>query len=269
MLKLILLDQDRGFMDRLINHANYTGKFEVIGAASDGETALGLLKDEGADIVIIDLAMPMHDGQYVLDFMAYAPGHKPVFIALLPPGAIKKMPGSKIDCMLPRPASVEQLTKDIEKIWEAKTNKTPSRKKRDIYESADEITPLPPRRAAKLEPKPFIQNLLHKIGAPSHLRGSAYLQTAFLLIAEEGEYKPGDLMNRIYPTVARLHNTTPFQVERGIRYMATRTMKKGRDLIITNYLGIPMITPGKRITNSELLTALAYCYLRDCEGKYD
>jgi len=266
MLKLILLDQDRVFMDKIVTYASNTAKFKVLGAASDGETALKLLKSSTTDMILIDMEMPNKDGQYVLDSIAATPGHKPVFILFHTMAAQRKIPSGKTNYMIPKPSTMGQLARAINKIWEAKAKKMPYRKKISTDEISAELTPLLPRQAAKLHPKTFIQELLHKIGAPSNLCGNAYLQTAFVMIADKGDYKSGDLMNHIYPTVAKLHNTTPFQVERGIRYMANRTMEKGRDLIITNYLGIPTIPPGKRLTNSELLTALAYCYHRNNEA---
>jgi len=261
MLKLLLLDHDREFMDGMIKYANSTGKYTIVGAASDGETALELLQSNKVDIAIVELDMPNQDGMYVLGQAAFAPGHKPVFIALQ---SKRKISEKKATYLLSKPVSAEQLSNSIDKIWEAKTKKTPSRKRLEPIEFGVDMTPFPLlKRPVKMQPEPYIRDLLHKIGAPFHLRGSTYLQSAFLMVVEEGEYKTGDLMNRIYPTVAKLHNTTPFQVERGIRYMAIRTMKKGRDLIITNHLGIPMMQPGKRLTNGELLSALVYCYHRD------
>jgi len=267
MLKLILLDQDREFMNRLIAHEGGIAKFNVIGAASDGATALDMLRSDTIDIALIDMEMPNKDGQYVLDAMAVAPGHKPVFILFHSSKMSHKVSEGRPNYFMPKPSSMDQLVTEIEKIWEAKAKKAPFRKKHDLYNNdfATDIMPLLPRKPIKKEPKLFIRELLHRIGAPAHLRGSAYLQTAFLLIVDDGKCRFGDLMNHIYPAVAKLHHTTAVQVERGIRYMVTRTMEKGRDLIVTNYLGIPMISPGKRLTNSELLTALAYCYFRDNE----
>jgi len=247
MLRILLLDQDREFMDRFIKYSLSTGNFMVIGAASDGETALKIMETDQVDIALVDLEMPSHDGQYVLDKKAFAPKHRPVFII-----------GSELKLKKP---DIFQLGDEILKIWE---EKQPFRKISKLQEGSEELTPLP-RRSMKRNPKLFIKEVLHKIGAPFHLKGNEYLQTAFLMIVEEGSFRSGDLMNRIYPDVAKLHKTTSVQVERGIRYMTTRTMTKGRDLIITNYLGIPMIPPGKRLTNGELLTALTYCYFRDNE----
>ncbi|MCL2361000.1 MAG: hypothetical protein FWC73_04195 [Defluviitaleaceae bacterium] len=253
MIKIVLLDSNREFMDKFIKYSLNAGGLTVIGAASDGDTALELIKSNQVDIVLINL--PGDEGLYVLDQMAFAPGNKPVFIALT-------NEAGKVDYILPKTAEMFYLGEQITKIWESKIRKSPSRGRRETGEWAEEIGPLPPR-PTKRSPKPFIEELLHKIGAPYHLQGSAYLKTAFQMIVAEGHYQSRDLMNRIYPEVAKIHKTTPVQVERSIRYMATRTMTKGRDLIITNYLGIPMVPPGKRITNSELLSALVYCYFKE------
>jgi len=235
-------------MDKFIKYSLSTGFFMVIGAASDAETALDILKSESVDIALIDIKMPAGDGQYVLDKMAFAPGDKPMFV-------IK----SKI-------TDVFKLGDEIIKKWEARATKKISHKPSIFCEFGNELTPIP-QRLIKREPQAFIKDVLHRIGTPSNLGGYGYLQTAFALIADEGRLHSGDLMNRIYPEVAKIHKTTPVQVERGIRYMINRTVTSGRDLIITNYLGIPMPPPGKRLTNGELLSALVYCYSRTGEGE--
>jgi len=255
-------------MDRLIAHEDVVARFNVIGATSNGETALDLLRANPIDIALIDMEMVDKDGQYVLDAMSVTPGHKPVFILLYYSPKPYNASGCRLNYFVSKHLSMNLLVNKIEKIWGVKTKKISYRAKADMSnnELANDMMPLLPRKPIRKQPKYFIQELLHKIGAPAHLQGSQYLQTAFLVIVEDGKYRSGDLMNRIYPAVAKHHDTKPQHVERSIRYMADQMMEKGRDLIITNYLSIPRVTPGKRITNGELLAALAYCYFKDNEA---
>jgi len=258
MLKTVLLDTDREFMDLFIKYTIEKGRIMVVGAAISGDIALELIVENWIDIVIIDLNMPGYDGQYVLDRTAFIPGHKPMFITLASKTA-RNIAESKTNYFLPKPRHVNQLYEQTLKIWESRACC-----KNSENEFAQEMTCFP-KKPKQQTPELYISNLLRKLGIPFHLQGTAYLCSAFKIAIEKGVYQSGDFTNIIYPKVAKIYNTNPQHVERCIRYMTNRTMERGRDLIITNHLEIPMISPGKRLTVSALLTALMYCYNRDKE----
>jgi len=134
-------------------------------------------------------------------------------------------------------------------------------KKQDA-EYAEELTPFLPS-ARRLNPREYIRGMLHKMGIPFSLSGAQFVETAFLLIIKDGEYIPGNLMNHIYPTVAKTHDTTKAQVERCMRYMLDRSMSKGKGIMMNNCLGVSMVKPNERLTMGEFLTTLMYCYQSD------
>ena len=62
-----------------------------------------------------------------------------------------------------------------------------------------------------------VTEIIHQIGIPAHIKGYHYLRTAIMLSVEDP-----DMINCItkllYPTVARMYETTPSRVERAIRH---------------------------------------------------
>jgi len=132
-----------------------------------------------------------------------------------------------------------------------------------IPDYAEELAAILP--AKRLHPRKYIRGMLHKMGVPFHLSGTGYVETAFLLIVNDGRYIPGNLMNHIYPHVAKTHGTTPSHVERSMRYILDRTVSRGSGMAINNCLGMSMVNPDKRLTIGEFLTTLVYCYQSDNE----
>ena len=101
------------------------------------------------------------------------------------------------------------------------------------------------------------------MGAPNSLSGRGYIQTAFTLIVKSKEDVQGDLVNRIYPAVAKIHGKSPAAVERSIRYLIARTAEKKFMHNVFNHAGLVGIEADEKILISEFLTSLIYCYQMD------
>lgn len=72
-----------------------------------------------------------------------------------------------------------------------------------------------------------VTEIIHQIGIPAHIKGYHYLRTAIMLSVEDP-----DMINCItkllYPTVARMYETTPSRVERAIRHAIEIGVGQGR-----------------------------------------
>jgi len=254
-------------MNELVQYMSTTGLYNVVGASPDSKSGLEILQAYTVDILLIDLTSPESQGLHLLNEMAFLPGQKPFFV-FFANDEYKKF-NSIYDYVLAKPKilsrwNLNRISNYIYDMWQEKTGQIPTKKKmsrklEDI--SQEELTYIPRRN--KKGPKEYIQNLLSKLGVPLNLNGNAYLQSAFVLAIEAGHVENGDITKHIYPAVARQYKTTASHVERCIRYMTLCTMKKGRDIIITNYLGVPMMQPGEGFSNSVFLSTLVYCYHRD------
>ena len=62
-----------------------------------------------------------------------------------------------------------------------------------------------------------IYNLVHELAIPPHLRGYQYIKSAVKYIYQNPEALYG-MTKDVYPTIAKMYNTTASRVERGIRH---------------------------------------------------
>lgn len=65
-IRIVLVDDHPIVLDGLEQLFGFEQEFEVVGRATDAEAALRLVEDRRPDVVVLDLAMPGHDGLWLL-----------------------------------------------------------------------------------------------------------------------------------------------------------------------------------------------------------
>ncbi len=70
-------------------------------------------------------------------------------------------------------------------------------------------------------------NMIHEIGIPAHIKGYHYLRDAIIMAVDDM-----DVLNAItkilYPTIAKMHQTTASRVERAIRHAIEVAWSRGK-----------------------------------------
>lgn len=98
--------------------------------------------------------------------------------------------------------------------------------------------------------------VMHGLGIPAHIKGYQFLRTAITKTI----YDP-DMINYVtktlYPTVARIHNTTPSRVERAIRHAIEVAWDRGDVETLTSYFGYTISRQRGKPTNSEFIAMIA------------
>lgn len=84
--------------------------------------------------------------------------------------------------------------------------------------------------------KVLISNLLHEMGIPANLLGYQYLKSAISLSYENEEYLNA-FVKKLYPEIAKLHNSTPTRVERAIRHAVEMVWEKGNIKLLNEIFG--------------------------------
>lgn len=101
-----------------------------------------------------------------------------------------------------------------------------------------------------------VTEIIHQIGIPAHIKGYHYLRTAIMLSVEDP-----DMINCItkllYPTVARMYETTPSRVERAIRHAIEIALDRGDVDTLNSYFGYTIHTSRGKPTNSEFVALIA------------
>jgi len=73
-IRVLLVDDHPIVLDGLEQLFGFEPEFEVVGRATDAEVALRVLDERRPDVVVLDLAMPKHDGLWLLHRLAGQPG---------------------------------------------------------------------------------------------------------------------------------------------------------------------------------------------------
>ena len=61
-VRVVIADDQRLFAEALEAILSTDGRIAVVGRATDGETAVELVREEQPDVVLMDIAMPVLDG---------------------------------------------------------------------------------------------------------------------------------------------------------------------------------------------------------------
>jgi DNA-binding NarL/FixJ family response regulator len=80
-IRVLVVDDHRMFTDALTAVLEQDGRFEVVGTAATGREAVRLAKDARADVVLMDMSMPVQDGPAATRRLV-ALEHAPCVIAL-------------------------------------------------------------------------------------------------------------------------------------------------------------------------------------------
>lgn len=80
-IRVLVVDDHRMFTDALTAVLDQDGRFEVVGTAATGREAVRLAKDGNAEVVLMDMSMPVLDGPAATRQLV-ALEHAPCVIAL-------------------------------------------------------------------------------------------------------------------------------------------------------------------------------------------
>ena len=101
-----------------------------------------------------------------------------------------------------------------------------------------------------------VTNIIHEIGIPAHIKGYQFLRDAIIMSVNDM-----DMLNSItkilYPTIAKMHQTTPSRVERAIRHAIEVAWSRGRIETIDELFGYTVSTGKGKPTNSEFIALIA------------
>lgn len=101
-----------------------------------------------------------------------------------------------------------------------------------------------------------VTEIIHQIGVPAHIKGYQYLRDAILMAIEDD-----DIINavtkRLYPAVAKKHNTTSSRVERAIRHAIEVAWDRGDVDVLNSYFGYNIHNGRGKPTNSEFIAMIS------------
>lgn len=250
-IAVAIADDNERILDLLGEIIGNDKDMNLIGRANNGEDIYSLIKEKQPDVVLLDLIMPKMDGLSVMEQVGNDKEIKkrPSFIVITAVGqeritedAFKK--GANYYILKPFNNDVI-----INRIKDA--NKMHGSETRNVIESKQTS-----EAQAEINLEARVTDMIHEIGIPAHIKGYHYLRDAIIMAIDDM-----DVLNAVtkvlYPTVAKMHQTTSSRVERAIRHAIEVAWSRGKLDTLDELFGYTVSNGKGKPTNSEFIALIA------------
>ena len=248
-INVAIVDDNERMLTLLENILNEDSDISVIGKGGDGLQALDLIHKKEPDIVLLDLIMPKLDGLEVMQKINSEVNlkKKPEFIVISAIGQENITEDAfalGASYYIMKPFDNEVILNKIKQIQRSKSFKLVHNRHGLVAEAGNEYKP------QNLETD--VTNIIHEIGVPAHIKGYQYLRDAIIMSVENREVI-NSITKVLYPTIAKMNQTTPSRVERAIRHAIEVAWSRGKMDTINELFGYTISTGKGKPTNSNLL----------------
>ena len=263
-LRVIIADnnvQDRESKKKIMEEVG----MKVILSTGEGSKALAAIRQNKADIVVMDMVLPGVDGIGILEDVKKQEGIKrPIFIietALRMENLVEQAIQNGADYYMMKPISNQTLLRRMYQIISNK-KQTSGYGHNEICMSTVSIkgnTAVGEKMdndstyTGDLEKD--ITNILLEIGIPAHIKGYQYIREGIMM-----SFHDRNMLNYItkflYPAIAKKYKTNSSSVERTIRHAIEVAWKRGNIDTLTEVFGNTVSEGKGKPTNSEFMALL-------------
>ena len=250
-LKVLIADDNPRMASMIQNILMDDDEIQVVGTAEDGVETLGMIEETEPDLLLLDLIMPKLDGLGVMERLQEKQKMKKVPEIIVVSGISQERITDTAFALgasyyLLKPFESETLLSHVQKFKpgaRAKLIATGNENRRN-------------EKMAKYNLESDVTNIIHEIGVPAHIKGYHYLRDAIIMAVEDM-----DVLNAItkvlYPTIAKVHQTTPSRVERAIRHAIEVAWNRGNIDAIDEIFAYTISASKAKPTNSEFIAMIA------------
>jgi len=244
-INVAIADDNERILDLLGEMVNNDRDLNLVGKANNGEDIYEIIKEKQPDVVLLDLIMPKMDGLSVMELVNNNKEIRkhPSFIVITAIGqeritedAFKK--GANYYIL--KPFNNEVILSKI------KNSKQMIRIEKGTGENSK----------PEIDLEVCVTDMIHEIGIPAHIKGYHYLRDSIIMAIEDM-----DVLNAItkilYPTVAKMHQTTTSRVERAIRHVIEVAWSRGKIDTLDDLFGYTVSNGKGKPTNSEFIALIA------------
>lgn len=252
-IQIVIADDNKEFGDILCEYLNNQNDIEVTGVARDGNEACELITAKMPDIAILDIIMPHLDGLGVLEKLnSVTLKKRPLFIILSAVGQDKitqRALALGAEYYIVKPFDMDVLVSRIRQLKGINQNAII----RSEYSMETKVPyQVPVQRNLEVE----VTNIMHEIGVPAHIKGYQYLRDAVMMVVKDLDII-NSITKQLYPSIARIYNTTPSRVERAIRHAIEVAWSRGQVEAIDALFGYTVNVGKGKPTNSEFIAMVA------------
>lgn len=242
MIRLVMIDSDATFCERVRDEARVAGDIDVVAVLHDHRDAVTTVERLGAQLVLLELAPPAVDGFAVLEqlnsskrpypkiFVTGTSAHEQAFARAVASGA---------DYCIMKPFDIGTLLRRVRQF----VGTGPALLATDTESRQQQVVRV-------------IADWLNELGVPPHFKGYHYLVDAIRLVVYDLTLLH-TVTKDLYPTIARRHNTSAERVERAIRNAIEVTMTRGNLDEIQRVFGYLLDVGKGKPSNSSFIGRLA------------
>lgn len=217
--------------------------FDVVLTAKDGLRVMSVIDSQHIDVVIMDAFMPNGDAIDILEHINNSLNEKPlvaVISSVDSPDFEEQMIKAGANYYFIKPVTAKSVARRVVSLASWKSEK--QKRQNSIARDGDiEVT---------------ISDIMRQIGVPAHIKGYQYLRTAIKLSVNDSEML-ASVTKLLYPTVAKMYNTTASRVERAIRHAIEVAWDRGDVDVLSSYFGYTIQSQRGKPTNSEFIAMIA------------
>lgn len=249
---VLLIDDNVRIINSLKEIILEDKELEFVGSAEDGEEGLKMIAEKKPDVVLLDLIMPKLDGLGLME-------------KLKKDNTIVKRPSVIVVSAIRQDKVMESAFElgaeyYILKPFDSETILSRIRQVRGnmCIHRGDILRAEGPARGNVKEYnlETDVTNIIHEIGVPAHIKGYQYLRDAIMMSVDDTEML-GSITKQLYPSIAKLHKTTPSRVERAIRHAIEVAWSRGKMETINDLFGYTVNGGKGKPTNSEFVALIA------------
>lgn len=242
-LRILISDDDKEFCSRCTAILRGCG-FESTIAPRDGHLILEMIRDYQPDVVLMDIFMPYQDAIGVISQVRERGGNLPVFMVISTysnPVLEKQLFSSGVSYCFLKPIDPQLVAQRIFQL----TGRSDDNKDESAVQAGSQ---------PNLEM--MVTNIIHQIGVPAHIKGYHYLRDGILLAVRDHNMI-NSVTKLLYPTIAKMNNTTSSRVERAIRHAIEVAWDRGDVDVLNSFFGYTIRNTRGKPTNSEFIAMIA------------
>lgn len=240
-LRILISDDDKEFCARCTSILRGCG-FETTVAPRDGQLMLEMIRDYRPDVVMMDVFMPYLDAIGVINHVKEKGSKLPIFMTISTYSNLlleKQLVSCGVAYCFLKPIDPQMVAERVFQLTGTGTDK-------------EEATV----QVGGQNLEVMVTEIIHQIGVPAHIKGYHYLRDGIVLAVKDHNMINA-VTKQLYPTIAKMNDTTSSRVERAIRHAIEVAWDRGDVDVLTSYFGYTIRNSRGKPTNSEFIAMIA------------
>lgn len=240
---IFLLQDTKELNEELMTKLNSEEGFEVVGATTDGISAITMVEEKKPDFLITGLVLSGYDGLLVISRVKALKLNTKILVvsALTSDEIVGKAISAGADYFMAKPYNYTALLERMKGFYEEKGEKATAVQSGYFHTTS-------------LDEK--ISKIFINVGIPPHIKGYGFLREGVKMAVDDPEII-NNITKKLYPSIGQKYNTTASKVERAIRHAIEVAWNRGRIDTINSILGVRAYIGAEKPTNGEFIALVA------------